>query len=86
MDAELRERFDKSDRNQTEMLKLLHDHVTQSAVRDTQLQGQITANAVEISKHIEEHKERRGWWATLWGGMVLAVLASAWNFFAGRKA
>ena len=91
MDAELRERFDKSDARAEKieskidgLTNSLGRHMTESAVRDQQALAGVSEAKITISQHLDEHKERRGWWAALWGGVILAVIASAWNFITGR--
>lgn len=86
MDAELRERFDKIEAKIDGLTNSLGRHMTDSAVRDEKAMAGVAEAKISLSTHLDEHRERRGWWAALWGGVILAVIASAWNFVMGRKA
>ena len=93
MDAELRERFDKTDtrneriENKVDALtQALGRHLTESAVRDANAMSGVTEAKTVIAGHLEDHKEKRGWWAALWGGVIVAIATSLWAFFTGKKA
>lgn len=40
---------------------------------------------IRIDGHKSEHRELRGWWATLWVGVILLAVRAAWDFMKGTR-
>jgi hypothetical protein len=63
----------------------LSKHMEASGIRDAQLAAEVSGVKVTMAAHEEKHKEARGWWATIWTGMILAVALSVWNWFTAKR-
>lgn len=64
-------------RKQEETLRLLNGHITESGVRDEAMSGKLNITDRKVNDHLDAHKENRGWMATLWVGLILALVGAA---------
>lgn len=65
-----------TDRKQEDTLRLLNRHIAESGVRDQKLTSELEATDDKLDDHLDGHKENRGWWATLWSGVILALIGA----------
>jgi hypothetical protein len=70
---------------QQELTKAFHAHAEDSGIRDAKLGERVRDAHLRVDRHEDGHKETRGWFAALWTGVIVSLLATAWNYLSGRK-
>jgi hypothetical protein len=81
MDKDTERWFEKLDRKIDEQTRIITDHRIESGVRHQQVNDLAHGAHRRIKGHEEEHKEKRGWWAALWGGMILIAIERVMSYF-----
>lgn len=88
LNDEARSRFDKIDEGISKLFDLqrdtnqrLNDHMAISGVHH----AEAVSTKQDIDAHLEDHKEKRGWFAALWIGMLGTMAATLWNWLTNGK-
>ena len=96
MEAELRDAF-KEQRDATKevhtkvdsLISEMHAFVVGNVERGAILGAKIDKAHMRLDDHLQDHKDKKIWWLTLWGGMILAVIGTFFEWikdiFGGRK-
>ena len=85
MDQESREAFSKLADKVDSVLIVMNKHMMESAVRDRDAIAGVPEAKTAIASHLDDPKEKRGWWAAIWTGLIVAMALSVWSLVTGKK-
>ena len=90
MDQDLREYLREIKESQRDGLSRLESKIDAQSeiliahtVGLAEVRASATAAHERIDAHRRSHEERKKWFATLWGGVILLGLERFWHFFSG---